>query len=183
MTDAMKIGFKTICNDRKLEILDCGVGVGIVGNSIKNVFGDDVDIYGVEIHAAYINDENLKAILKDKYGLFHECYKDIEIDDMRFMLRKLPSKSVDYVVFGDSLEHIPEPDIIPTLSDAMRVSRFGVFVNAPIVVMPQGAVYDNEYETHHVHYDRKKWESLGSKCLGESENHRVAMFYFGNMVV
>lgn len=123
------------------SILDIGVGFGGKGMLFReytdvwygNMFNKKVIIDGVEIFDKYITD------------LQREIYDNIYIGDIRELVNTIGN--YDLIYMGDVIEHMPKEDGLECVRKLKRKCKTLVIVT-PVVVSEQGAVYENEHETH-----------------------------------
>lgn len=159
-----------------LDIVDCGVGAGFVGRSLRHAALSPIRLHGLEAFAPYIEPGEIRDRLDASVGSAPRFYDSIDIVDFTAWIPKQETKSVDALIFGDSLEHV-EPEVARRLlAESQRVVREMVIVNAPIIHYPQGEVMGNPFEIHRLHWSRSEWESAGGRYLGG--NHIVGCFRF-----
>jgi len=165
----MKEWLRGLGNSSKLRILDCGIGAGWVGRSIREVFNnEEAELVGLEVYLPYIIKGQIRDDL-DRYKVYHDLYDSIisgEYGNFCHFLPKQPSKSFDVIIFGDSLEHVEKEKAKEILKLACEIARKGVIVNIPIIELPQGTVHGNVHETHLSTWSRKELEDLGGKWFG-----------------
>jgi ubiquinone/menaquinone biosynthesis C-methylase UbiE len=100
--DTMKIIHKY---NVKSNVLDVGCGTGLITRNLSgNVVGLDINEWNIE-HAK-VNAPNARFLLGD-------CEN----------MKEIPSSSVDFVVFTETLEHIPNPE--KALDEIRRVLKVG----------------------------------------------------------
>ena len=127
-------------------VLDLGIGFGKWGALLREVLDGmhgrcargqwQARIYGMEVHGAYRNPA-------------WNCYNNISEVDFA-CIGEL--QNWDLVLMIDSLEHL-EPEQGLAILDALVENNRHVIISVPVVPMPQGAMYGNEFETHRTHYD------------------------------
>jgi hypothetical protein len=157
---------------KKFTVLDCGVGGGLIANSIldydHNVYEKrkiDIEITGVEVFGDYIKNPEMIEKLKKDQGVFHDLYEKIHIEPFHKHLKEMKGK-YDFIIFGDSLEHC-YPDIAESsLAYAIKKSNIAVMINLPTGRLDQGTVYGNQYEAHLIHWKRENMEAFGAEYLG-----------------
>lgn len=140
-------------------VLDLGVGFGLYGAVVRQMLDGmhgrcarglwGAKIYGVEAHEAYRN------------GAW-TCYNNVNIND--FAERGAEYKTFDLVLMIDSLEHLG-PQTGRRFLDELVENNKHVIISVPVVPMPQGAVYGNEYETHRTHHDGTEFERFNPVTL------------------
>ena len=126
---------------RPQSILDIGIGFGSKGMLFREytdvwngqMFDKKVRIDGAEIFDKYIG------------NLQREIYDHIYIGDILEIIEKLPD--YDLIYMGDVLEHITRDQGFELLEKLKKKCRDLIIVT-PAKVSHQGAVYDNENETH-----------------------------------
>lgn len=152
------------------KVLDCGIGAGWSGKCVREAAeGKKVQITGLEIYLPYLIDWSKRSRLQ---ACCHDVYDTIvagAMGDMYVFLRDFAwPNGYDFVLFGDSLEHLREDKALETLDRARIAAQQAVYVKAPIVNYPQGPKLGNAAEEHMIQFDRARWESLGGRCLGQS---------------
>ena len=140
-------------------VLDLGVGFGKFGPLLREVLDAmhgrcargtwEAKIYGVEAHGAYRN---------SAWG----CYNNVADGDFSEHLDEC--KDWDLVLMIDSLEHL-EPETGRRFLDDLVEHNRHVIISVPVVPMPQGAMYGNEYETHRTHHDGTEFERFNPVTL------------------
>lgn len=156
-------------NDVPFRVIDCGVGAGYIGRSLRTIGmtkDNGVRVDGIEIFEPYIAKGAMREHLERAVGVFHHLYDTIEIGDFSTLLPKMAPRSANVVVFGDSLEHVEEDVARATLRIARRVAKTGVLVNAPITHYGQGEINGNPHERHLLQWMREEWERQGGIHLG-----------------
>ncbi len=131
-------------------ILDLGIGFGKYGPLLREVtdamYGRcrqaqwEAEIIGFEAHEAYENS-------------CWNCYNVVWRQDFT----KPIGMGYDLVLMIDSLEHL-DPLQGKNFLDALVEQNKHVIISVPVVPMPQGAMYGNEFETHRTHYDGTEFE-------------------------
>lgn len=127
-------------------VLDLGIGFGKFGPLLREVLDGmhgrcrmdqwTATICGSEAHADYANPT-------------WDCYNDVWHGDFT---KHLGQQHWDLVLMIDSLEHL-EPGQGRAFLDELVENNRHVIISVPVVPMPQGAMYGNEFETHRTHYD------------------------------
>ena len=106
-------------------------------------------IDGIEIFEHYVRQ------------LQREIYDNIWIGDARELIPNL-NTDYDMIVASDVLEHMDEQKGTDLLTSIKNKSK-NAFIVTPANCLPQGAVYNNEYETHvkgWTEEDLKKWGTV-----------------------
>lgn len=146
-------------------VLDLGIGFGKYGPLLREVLDAmhgrcapglwKAHIYGVEAHGAYRNPA-------------WECYDDV--GEQNFYATRIDhtggnwQANWDLVLMIDSLEHL-EPETGRRFLDELVKNNKHVIISVPVVPMPQGAMYGNEYETHRTHHDGSEFERFNPVTL------------------
>jgi len=153
---------------RPKSILDIGVGFGTKGMLFReytdiwagNYQPDSwkVQIDGIEVFADYVTD------------LQRQIYDTIYIGDALEVLDTLGE--YDMIYAGDVLEHFSREDGLKML-ELMKKHAKHVIIATPAKVSQQGAVFNNEHETH-----RSQWtpEDLAGASIKYFGNTMVARF-------
>jgi len=181
-------------------VLDCGTGCGMTAKVAKGVC-PEARITGLEIFAPYVVDDAQREMQRSKWGLHHHLYESMVIGQLadfrsylleaeyRFVrgIRGVPHKPqrFDFVIFGDSLEHVTEEEAVEAMVSAKRVARVAVIVCLPLEYIdgegfrhwvPQGEVYGNPHEAHLKHWKREELEDLGLVHAGDGEIASVFVY-------
>lgn len=141
-------------------VLDLGVGFGKYGPLLREVL-DGMHgrcrpnqwlayIVGVEANEDYRNPA-------------WKCYTSVANKDFS----TLPGEDMedwDVALMIDSLEHL-EPAAGAVFLDALVAQNKHVIISVPVVPMPQGAMYGNEFETHRTHYTGTEFERFNPVTL------------------
>jgi len=157
--DTMKFINKHSLNS---NVLDVGCGTGrITRNLSGNVLGLDINEWNLE-HAR-VNAPNAKFILGD-------CEN----------MKQIPSASIDFVVFTETLEHIPNPE--KALQEIKRVLKVGG--KAVITVPSQSLIWHfRKYlTTTHPHsepFHRNFSEASFKEVLGRFEVLEISKIVYG----
>ncbi len=163
--------------ERPFTVLDCGVGAGIIGRTVRVGFKTPIEVTGLEIYAPYLKAGPIRERMEQTVGRFHHFYAGPIIHtDFVPWLDGAADHSFHAVIFGDSLEHVTPVQALKTLARARRVAKLGVIVNAPVVHYPQGAIMGNPHEAHQLHWSQQEWERLGGVYMGG--NGTVGCFWF-----
>lgn len=138
-------------------VLDLGIGFGKYGPLLREVLDGmlgrcrpeqwQARIEGSEAHHAYDNP-------------CWECYSMVYAEDFT----QDPPDGYDLVLMIDSLEHLEPEQGRKFLEDLVANNRH-VIISVPVVPMPQGAVYGNEFETHRTHHDGTEFERFNPVVL------------------
>lgn len=136
-----------------LTVLDLGVGFGKYGPLLREVLDGmygrcrssqwTAQLVGYEAHLAYRN-------------ACWETYNVVWNED--FAARPI-TMGYDVALMIDSLEHLDPERGMLFLRELVARNRH-VIISVPVVPMPQGAVYGNEFETHRTHYDGTEFEEF-----------------------
>jgi ubiquinone/menaquinone biosynthesis C-methylase UbiE len=157
-------------HERPLRILDCGVGAGWVGRTVRAMgLTEGIQLDGIEIYEPYLTKSEVRHKMEVSVGVFHHLYDKIVLGDFTKLLAAAEDRSAHIVIFGDSLEHVEPEQAKKTLLRARRVTKLGVIVNAPIVNYPQGELLGNIHERHLLQWPRQTWERHGGIHLGGNE--------------
>ncbi len=145
------------------KVLDLGVGFGKWGPLLREVLDGmhgrcrreqwEASIWGVEAHSAYSNPA-------------WDCYSGVIRCDFSSLEPAYLSGN-DLVLMIDSLEHL-EPVVGWRFLDQLVANNRHVIVSVPVVLMPQGAVYGNEFETHRTHHDGTEFARFNPVTLHKS---------------
>lgn len=140
-----------------LAVADCGIGFGKYGPLLREVLDGmhgrcrpaqwQAHLYGMEAHRGYKNPA-------------WECYNSVQVVDFS----KQVIKGAGLVLMIDSLEHL-EPEQGRKFLDYLVENNRHVIISVPVVPMPQGAVYGNEFETHRTHHDGTEFERFNPVVL------------------
>ncbi len=132
-------------------VLDLGIGAGLYGAVVRQMLDGmygrcrpaqwEAQIIGFEAHEAYEN---------PCWG----CYNVVWREDFA---AKPIRMGYDLVLMIDSLEHL-DPLQGKNFLDMLVEQNKHVIISVPVVPMPQGAMYGNEFETHRTHYDGTEFE-------------------------
>jgi 2-polyprenyl-3-methyl-5-hydroxy-6-metoxy-1,4-benzoquinol methylase len=118
-------------NRKPLELLDVGCGGGGLGRIIRDKFGDQVRLTGVDISGVALE------MAAKQYD--HVIKSNIENGEF---LKELQGKKFDYIVCLEVLEHLFHPvSLLNRLKDAVTVDGF------IIISAPNFAFYRNRYAT------------------------------------
>lgn len=127
--------------NKKIEfVIDVGPGSGTYVHLLQPVI-DASWWTGVEIWAPYVEKFDLDTV-----------YNEIIIADVNWLdwgMIGFP----DIVIFGDVLEHMSVDAAVRAVARAQAISKY-VVIALPIIPYPQGAHFDNEYESHLVTYSK-----------------------------
>lgn len=149
------------------SVLDCGVGAGFIGRTLRSAaLPVSLALTGVEIYKPYIERGKIRDRMEVTTGHFHHLYDSLLCADFVQHLGSTPEKSVDVVIFGDSLDHVDSDQALKSLARARRVGRYGVVVNAPIVRVAPVSAFGNEQEKKQFAWSRQEWERQGGIYLG-----------------
>ena len=159
--------------------LDCGVGAGWTAVLIQQAC-PIARITGLEIYAPYVLDKAIRAEVEADCGLYHCLYESMvigKLGDFRLFLPGQASDAYDFVIFGDSLEHVTRPEGEEALAAAQAVARRAVVAVVPSVrhvegqdyVLDQGEVFGNEHEAHLTHWWPQELESFGGRAAGHGK--------------
>ena len=170
--------------------LDCGVGCGITGRIIREAC-DGATITGLEVYAPYVTSDKLRIMQRDQWGLYHELYDSMVLGpegEMCTWLDGTRSQQHDFVIFGDSLEHVTEAEAEEALADARAIARKAVLVTTPLKYLRDGVWYwvgqteafGNAHEAHLKHWQRHELEALGLTFLGSGEKASVFVWDRGD---
>lgn len=144
-------------------VLDLGIGFGKYGPLLREVLDGmhgrcrredwQACLIGYEVHKPYKNH-------------CWDCYSVVWEGDFQ---NKLPDatrwfEKWDLVMMIDSLEHMEPMSGAAFLSELVANNRH-VIISVPVVPMPQGAVYGNEFETHCTHHDGTEFERFDPVTL------------------
>ncbi len=140
------------------RVLDCGVGFGKFGPLLREVLDGMygrcspkrwlAQICGIEAFGAYSNPcwDSYDRIEIADFTSYHGLY------------------DWDLVLMIDSLEHL-EPERGRDFLNSLVENNKHVIISVPVVPMPQGPMYGNEYETHRTHYDGTEFERFNPVTL------------------
>jgi SAM-dependent methyltransferase len=114
------------------SLLDIGAGAGTYAHFLRSRLPSTMMV-GVEIFAPYV----------ERYGL-KKLYDHVLVGDARYC----PLPTVDVVIMGDVLEHMPYEDAVILWRRARALADKAVFASLPIIEWPQGPEEGNEHEAH-----------------------------------
>jgi len=151
--NAVPLVINTVLRLKPESFLDIGVGFGKWGHLFREYSdichaGDEPARYekpnwrcridGIEGHAPYITPMH-------KY-----LYDELMIGNAQDVLPKLldEGRRYDVIMLGDIIEHFDKDEGMKVLETCMKLANKAVFVSTPRYEMEQGAVFDNELETH-----------------------------------
>lgn len=159
--------------------LDCGVGAGWTAVLIRQAC-PEARITGLEVFAPYVLDTAKRAEVEAECGLYHHLYESMivgRLGDFRLFLPEQASGSYDFVVFGDSLEHVARSEGEEALAAAQAVARRAVVAVIPSVqriegqdyALVQGVAFGNSHEAHLAHWWPRQLEALGGRAAGHGQ--------------
>jgi ubiquinone/menaquinone biosynthesis C-methylase UbiE len=155
-----------------IKVLDCGVGSGSIGQYLTMYSSKKITMHGNEIYEPYIKNKEMKTTIKAD----HSAYSKIIIGNYCKLLPKMKDKQYDVVIFGDSLEHVHADWAEHALAEALRVARYFVIVNMPVVPLDQGSEYGNEMETHRLKWNGSQLKYWGAEKIGGSQTVQCFVF-------
>ncbi len=127
--------------------LDIGCGAGLYGKIIREVFGRNVFIVGVEIFEDYVERFSLDNI-----------YNAIHCEDIRVMAGDLAP--VDLIIAGDVLEHLTKEEAIKVVNALRPKCRF-LWAALPLKIgRPWSVGYaqpESEYVVNPAEQHRHDW--------------------------
>lgn len=115
------------------RVLDIGAGSGTYAKLLCTQTDLPIHITAIEIYAPYVERFHLRA-----------AYDEVIVGDARLM--DLPT--VEVVIFGDVLEHMPAADAAALWRKARAAATRSVYASLPIVEWPQGESEGNPHEAH-----------------------------------
>src|SRR5579859_3156686 len=123
----------------RVRVLDCGMGTGLIARSICCEFEPEAvtqrrppsqfALTGLEIFAPYVLNVRLRQRIGPTYYWLYESICLGKEGDFVGWLEHAPERSYAFVIFGDSLEHVPPELAEHSLAHALRVASHGVIVN------------------------------------------------------
>ena len=128
-------------------VLDMGCGEGFYRHRLAPCLPGARWI-GVEVWEPYIREFEL-ASHYDK--IIQSDARDVDFAQL---------KTVDLVIFGDMLEHMPKEDAVLLVQRALAASAM-VLISIPVVEYPQEEIHGNPYERH-VKDDWNHYEVMSS---------------------
>jgi ubiquinone/menaquinone biosynthesis C-methylase UbiE len=164
----------------KIRCLDLGMGGGETAYVIRE-YCPQARIVGLEIYAKYLLDEDLREYQRNNFGpLRHDLYDSLILGDMgdfRSYLPTVADNAFDFVIFGDSLEHVTGEEGEAALEQSRRVAARAVIVSTPLVRVkkgimywvPQGELFGNPHEAHRKLWRRDELEFLGGVWVGAGD--------------
>jgi SAM-dependent methyltransferase len=91
--------------------LDVGCGAGLYGKIIREVFGKEVRVEGVDIFQPYVNQFKID-----------EIYDEVFINDIRLIYDQFEPR--DLIIAGDVLEHLSKKEAIKVVYGLQKRCRF-----------------------------------------------------------
>ncbi len=139
------------------SVLDIGIGFGKWGFLLReyldvwqgryNKTEWRIKIDGIEIFEPYILDTH------------RLLYDTILVGDAREVISKVGC--YDLIIIGDVLEHLPKPDALLLIEQAVQKGKV-ILVNLPLGVWEQGELFDNPHEKH-----------ISTWTIGDLEHHNI----------
>lgn len=143
-------------------VLDLGIGFGKYGPLLREVLDGmhgrcrsdqwKSDLCGYEAHSDYRNP------CWDLYSEVVVCDFSVSYETEDYF------SQWDLVLMIDSLEHL-NPAAGKRFLRNLLGNNNHVIISVPVVPMPQGAMYANEYETHRTHHDGTEFERFNPVTL------------------
>ena len=140
------------------SVLDLGCGFGKYGVLCRETFDIFAGRYkleswrtrivGVEIYPEYIT------------SFQKTIYSEIIIKDALTYLKETKEK-FDMILCLDVIEHLPKEQGKELVKEILAHHNKLVFITTPNGYMPQGALYNNEHETHRCGWTVEEFKELG----------------------
>ncbi len=136
--------------NKKITILDLGIGEGDFGAIIKNI-SQKVKLIGVEVWKAYKHPQ-------------WKMYNKIYFEDIRLFLKE-DKNAYDGILLIDVIEHFNKTDGLRILNQVMQKANNFVVISTPITEYPQGEYNNNPYEKHKYFWSDSDLKSKGFKRI------------------
>ncbi len=145
-------------------VLDLGIGFGKYGPLLREVLDG---MHGRCQASQWLHIINGEEAHRRYQNPAWDCYDEVLLRDF-----SKPHEAEDpwglwdhdLVLMIDSLEHL-EPERGRAMLDELVAHNKHVIISVPVVPMPQGAVYGNEFETHRTHHDGTEFERFNPVVL------------------
>lgn len=135
------------------RILDLGIGNGMNGAGIRNWYGWDCELIGVEGFESYCN------------GMW-DVYSKVIVTDIQDYINK--DEVFDFILISDVIEHFDLDDAIKVINrlKEMLTPKGVLLITTPGIWIEQGAYMGNDYEIHRSFWTKEKFEELGFSIIG-----------------
>lgn len=135
------------------RILDLGIGNGMNGAGIRNWYGWEAELIGVEGFEQYCN------------GMW-DVYSKVIVTDIKDYIKQ--DEKFDFIVMSDVIEHFMMEDAINVISrlKEMLTPKGVLLITTPAIWFEQGAYMGNEFERHRSFWTKENFEELGFAIIG-----------------
>lgn len=157
-------------------------------NSNKNI--EEINITGLEIYKNYIiyqknnPEHNQIRYYFNLYGeIYHNLYNSIISGEKGNFIEYIKNmkEKYDYIIFGDSLEHIEKQDAVNIINIAKQKINKAIIILIPIIEYEQDEVLGNIYEKHLSQWKKEEIENiLGLKYINKGET--TGLFIYENKI-
>lgn len=138
-------------------VLDLGIEDGLSGRQVREIYGGDVTLVGVDIWPLACKDAP-------------DCYSAVVCQDAIEFLKTLENNSVDLIICAELIEHYEAEKAKELLREMFRVGE-DVIVTTPWGFMRQDAIKGNVHQVHLSGHNLSDFEDFG--VVYASREHRI----------
>jgi len=167
---------------RPMSVLDIGVGFGKYGFLCREY----LELWdGREVYSDWQrNIDGIEAFPKYITPMHDYIYNNIYIGDAQEVVPQLIEKGKEYdlILMIDVIEHFSIDDGMNLLRSCSKISK-ACLVSTPLNASPQGAAFENDYETHRSQWRQEHFGEFPNKVIIPNARALLAYLRFDGVQV